>query len=281
MLELSAPAVHRFVAQRIANRQDAEDIAQQVLLQALAKLSTFRGRNFQAWIFTISRHLVIDHYRTRNRVQFVEVSEAASGEAEPALQTGSDQLHSVCDCRARLGRWVHCVTQRLRLEQQVAVLLSDVHGYSDKASAAELEMTLPSFKLLLHEARSILNAWSGGSCTLLAESKAEPIGLGRAGFHPHGARGNSQIGPCSPGAKDPGCVVPLGSTSQPPCAGGDRQATAPSACGGQHGGRAQLTACLGANCLAGANCRLGIKCCRRIPKLMELRARLLEPLVFD
>ena len=50
----------------------------------------------------------------------------------------------------QFSHWVVCITRHLRLDAQVAVLLADVHGFSDEDSAAELDMTLPSFKLLLH-----------------------------------------------------------------------------------------------------------------------------------
>jgi len=56
------------------------------------------------------------------------------------------------------------------------VLLADVHGHSDKSSAAQLDMTVPSFKLLLHGARSRLNKFSGGSCVLLSNSRSASAG---------------------------------------------------------------------------------------------------------
>ena len=57
-LKLSAAdtaGVHRFVARRVANHADAADIAQQTLLLACAKLSSCRGENLSAWLFTIAR----------------------------------------------------------------------------------------------------------------------------------------------------------------------------------------------------------------------------------
>jgi len=84
---IDAAEVHRFVARRVANHADAADIAQQTLLLACAKLSSCRGENLSAWLFTIARHLIVDHYRAKNRIQFVDVSPAALAETEPALRT--------------------------------------------------------------------------------------------------------------------------------------------------------------------------------------------------
>jgi hypothetical protein len=48
---------------------------------------------------------------------------------------------------------MECCTDGLPLEHQVAVLLADAYDYTDKDSAAMLRMSVPSFKLLLHDAR--------------------------------------------------------------------------------------------------------------------------------
>ena len=165
-----AAEVYRFVARRVANRTDAADIAQQTLLVACAKRDTCR-ENFSAWLLAIARHLIVDYYRTKNRFQFVEA--AALMETESALQTPLDSM-AVYECRERLREWVDCITHRLRLEEQVAVLLADVYDHSDKDSAAELRMTVPSFKLLLHGARTRLQKIVIGNRTLMPKTLAAP-----------------------------------------------------------------------------------------------------------
>ena len=168
-LDLSAAAVaevHRLVARRVSNLDDAADIAQQTLLQACAKRGTCRGENASAWLFTIARHLIVDHYRARSRFRFQEVG--ALADTEPALRTAPDAVLAICLHRERLNCWVNCISQRLRLEEQVAVLLADAYGHRDKDSAAVMGMSLPSFKLLLHGARARLNAIAGGNCALVS-----------------------------------------------------------------------------------------------------------------
>jgi RNA polymerase sigma-70 factor (ECF subfamily) len=164
--ELSAAdisGVYGFVARRVANRADAADIAQQTLLLACAKRGTWRGANLSAWLFAIARHLIVDHYRAKNRFQFVEVT--ALAETNSALQTPLD-TPAIYEHRERLTDWLDCVTRRLHLEEQAAVLLADVHAYRDKDSAAVLRMSVPSFKLLLHGARARLHEIAGGNSML-------------------------------------------------------------------------------------------------------------------
>lgn len=155
-IERASADVHRFVSQRVANRADAADISQEALLTACAKLNTFRGENFPAWLYAIARNLIIDYYRSQGRFQFVTVEPASEGETEPALRIPHDSVLAECEFRQRLNAWLDCCAKGLDLEQQVAVLQSDVYDYRDKDSAAMLRMSVPSFKLLLHGARARL-----------------------------------------------------------------------------------------------------------------------------
>ena len=192
-LESSASDLHRFVARRVANRVDAADIAQQTLLVACAKLDTCRSDDVLPWLFTIARHQIVDHYRARGRFRFVEADTLA--ETEPALQTRPDVVHSACECRQRLGTWLDCITRRLRLEEQVAVLLADVYGHRDKDSAELLQMSVPSFKLLLHGARARLREIAGGNCALVGPPSAFEVSTDRHGCAIARSRGGAPGAP--------------------------------------------------------------------------------------
>jgi RNA polymerase sigma factor (sigma-70 family) len=153
-----AADVHRFVARRVANFADAADIAQQTLLLACSKIHTCEGPNLSPWLFAIARNLIVDYYRARGRVSFVEV--AAVAETEPALRTRPGAALTTYENRQRLSGWLRRVT-RLHPEQQVALVLAEVYGHQDKESAALLRMSVPSFKLLLHGARARLAEIAG------------------------------------------------------------------------------------------------------------------------
>ncbi len=59
--------VYRFLRAQAASEEDAEDMTQQVFLQALDALSKYqeRGLPFAAWLFTISRNVANDVHRRR------------------------------------------------------------------------------------------------------------------------------------------------------------------------------------------------------------------------
>ena len=57
------------IAYKFVGKSDkAEDLAQDIFLKIYKSLDTFdRRANFQTWLFSISRNLCIDHYRTIRR----------------------------------------------------------------------------------------------------------------------------------------------------------------------------------------------------------------------
>lgn len=146
--------VHRQVAWRIKHAEDAADVAQQALLKAALKLSSFRGRNLRAWVFAITNNLIIDYYRARGRRVYVDVDVAET--TERVLRTEEQCVPENCDRSRQLQLWLLSLARLLALEEQVAVLMADIYGYRAKDSAPKLQITVPSYKLLLHDARAYL-----------------------------------------------------------------------------------------------------------------------------
>lgn len=59
--------IYRYVALRIGNKTEAEDVTQQVFLNALRSISSFKwkGAPFSTWLFRIAHNLVVDYLRKR------------------------------------------------------------------------------------------------------------------------------------------------------------------------------------------------------------------------
>ncbi|HEY1353228.1 MAG TPA: sigma-70 family RNA polymerase sigma factor [Ktedonobacteraceae bacterium] len=64
------PRVYHYVRARLETDEDAADLTQQIFLQALGALPTYRPRGapFVAWLFQIARHAVIDMHRRRKSI---------------------------------------------------------------------------------------------------------------------------------------------------------------------------------------------------------------------
>ncbi|MET9019809.1 sigma-70 family RNA polymerase sigma factor [Actinopolymorpha sp. NPDC004070] len=151
------PSVYRYVYYRVGTHALAEDITSETFLRALRSLGSFRwqGRDFGAWLVTIARNLVTDHFKSgRFRLEVVtgEILDSDSVTAGPeddvltrltnealveALrQLGPDQQEclvmrflngmSVAETAQSLGKSEGAVKQlQLRAVRNLAKLLPD------------------------------------------------------------------------------------------------------------------------------------------------------------
>jgi DNA-directed RNA polymerase specialized sigma24 family protein len=145
----------QFVSRRVGNADDAADIVQQTALLACTELRAGGIDNLPRWLCTVARHLIVDQYRSLKRFHYSRLGTTLA-ETEPNLRTRPDLALVVAEYHERLSVLLKRIACLGCLEYQVAVLLSDVYGYSDKRSAAELRMSVPCFKLMLHGARARL-----------------------------------------------------------------------------------------------------------------------------
>ena len=81
-------SIFRFVHARVGSTQLAEDLTSDTFLRALRSMHTFtwQGKDFGAWLTTIARNLIADHYKSR-RTQLEMVTDTPP---ERASQPGPD-----------------------------------------------------------------------------------------------------------------------------------------------------------------------------------------------
>jgi RNA polymerase sigma-70 factor (ECF subfamily) len=148
----------RFYRQ-LGDRQEAEDLAQDVFLRLYRNRKRYRPRaKFATWLFHIARNVARNALRTRRRKPLLPVAIAAGCDDElPALSSLTDE----CDTpsrpleRAELAGAVRIAVAMLIGRQRTAVELQfQDRSYSE--IAAELDMTPKAAKSLLYRARNQL-----------------------------------------------------------------------------------------------------------------------------
>ncbi|MDI6814611.1 MAG: sigma-70 family RNA polymerase sigma factor [Dehalococcoidales bacterium] len=80
--------IYRYVALRIGDKTEAEDVTQQVFLNALQSISSFRwkGIPFSAWLFRIAHNQVVDYLRKQTKQATVPLDESlVSSDSNPQL----------------------------------------------------------------------------------------------------------------------------------------------------------------------------------------------------
>ncbi len=64
--------IYNYIYYKTLDKDTAEDLVSQVFLKVLMNISKFHSDNFSAWIYTIARNIVIDHYRVNKETKNIE-----------------------------------------------------------------------------------------------------------------------------------------------------------------------------------------------------------------
>jgi RNA polymerase sigma-70 factor (ECF subfamily) len=116
------PLVYRYCALRLACPADAEDVASQIFVRALANLHAFDPRSrgaFRRWLFTIAHHEVASRYRYHARHPAIPLDDSherlATAESSPeqVAITAADAAHLVALVRELPPRLRDVVELRL------------------------------------------------------------------------------------------------------------------------------------------------------------------------
>ncbi|MCW8131289.1 MAG: sigma-70 family RNA polymerase sigma factor [Planctomycetota bacterium] len=95
LVDLHGPAVLRYLQSLTRYSADAEDLAQEALLQAYRGLHTFKdGTDFRAWILTIGYHAWVHAKRKRKPVTLGD-EEQIERIAAPEVRAESDWVETV------------------------------------------------------------------------------------------------------------------------------------------------------------------------------------------
>lgn len=142
-----ADTVYRYIFYRVGSRATAEDLTSETFLRALRRISTFtwQGRDFGAWLVTIARNLVADHFKSsrfRLEVMTGEMLDANEVERSPedsVLETLSNET-------------LLTAVQQLNSQQQECVTLRFLQGLTVAETARVMRKNEGAIKTLQYRA---------------------------------------------------------------------------------------------------------------------------------
>lgn len=82
--------IYRYIVLKIGDRTEAEDMTQQVFLNVLKSISSYKwkGLPFSAWLFRIAHNQVVDYFRKKSKQATVPLNESlAAGDSDPGQVT--------------------------------------------------------------------------------------------------------------------------------------------------------------------------------------------------
>jgi RNA polymerase sigma factor (sigma-70 family) len=142
---------------------DAQDLTQEVFIKMYRTLNTYdmdRGA-FMTWVTTITRNLLVDHFRRTKQERMTDSLDAAPSEHEDAIPLTQqiEDKKALPDSRVQsreTGETVHHALQKLSPELREAVILRDLEDMDYKEIAAVLKVPEGTVKSRINRGRAEL-----------------------------------------------------------------------------------------------------------------------------
>jgi RNA polymerase sigma-70 factor (ECF subfamily) len=147
----------------VGNKEEAEDLAQEVFLRVYRVRKKYRPRaKFSTWLFTIANNLALNALRSRQRKPAVRLDVRDSGPlgprpAEQLVLDRTDQPGDRMD-QQELAAVIHQALEGLNERQRMAVLLNKFEDMNYAEIAEVMDLTTKAVKSLLSRARQNLRA---------------------------------------------------------------------------------------------------------------------------
>ncbi len=145
MLAELLPKLRRFLATRVANEADVDELAQEVLLRIHKGAGQLSDETrVHGWIWQIARNAVIDHYRRTNSRE-VSIDDRDFEAGEPSN-----------DVQEIVESWLAPMIAALPDGYREAVHLSEIEGLAQSEVAERLSISLSGAKSRVQRGRAKL-----------------------------------------------------------------------------------------------------------------------------
>jgi RNA polymerase sigma-70 factor (ECF subfamily) len=143
--------VFRFIYFRVGNRPLAEDLTSDTFLRALKRIGSFtwQGRDLGAWLVTIARNLVADHFKSGRYRLEVATGDVLESDREDRGPEGSPEA-AVVDHITNVT--LLTAVKQLNPEQQECIVLRFLQGFSVAETAQAMGKNEGAIKALQYRA---------------------------------------------------------------------------------------------------------------------------------
>ncbi len=139
--------IYSYIYRRTGSPSLAEDLTGQVFLKMLEAIQAQKSwrSSFSGWLYRIAHNLVIDHYRRRERRQYVSMEDA------PNLKSEKNDPVTAAEINLDAER-LRSAIQRLTEEQAQVISLRFLEGYNINEVATMMDKTEGAVKALQYRA---------------------------------------------------------------------------------------------------------------------------------
>jgi RNA polymerase sigma-70 factor (ECF subfamily) len=164
LAEQYSSKIYQLAFRYLRNKEDAEEITQDVLFKVYRKVGAFRGdAQLSSWIYRITFNAAMSRLRTARyqRTQDEERQHVQNADGEPIAESRPDvadwsQMADETVLRSQLRNRVMSAILALPAIYRAPVMLRDIQGMSTEEASAMLKVKDQTLKSRLHRGRLIL-----------------------------------------------------------------------------------------------------------------------------
>ena len=173
------PQLKSYIYRLMANRNEMEDLVQDVFILAFENVKSFKGEaSLKSWVFTIATHEAFKVLKKKKRWRedtLLLVRDFAHRHdpiMESLERTHREDPFGKFEIKEHIDYCFTCLSRTLPLEQQVALILKDVYDFDVKETAQIMDKTPGVVKHLLHDARKMMVTVFDNQCALVSGTGA-------------------------------------------------------------------------------------------------------------
>lgn len=158
--------LEKFIARRVSNPHDAEDLLQEVFVKISQSLDTLKDQEkIHAWIYQIARNVIVDYYRSGKTFAELpeDLAEGAGGVLGPSAEGGAG---AGGNANAEMAGCLTGMVQQLPEKYREAILLTEFENLTQKALAERLGLSVSGAKSRVQRARKLLKDMMLDCCRL-------------------------------------------------------------------------------------------------------------------
>jgi RNA polymerase sigma-70 factor, ECF subfamily len=156
--------IYQLAFRYLRNKEDAEEITQDVLFKVFRKVGAFRGdAALSSWIYRITFNSAMSRLRTakyqRTQAEETQLTTSDGDEVAPASRRDVADWSDMADervLRSQLRRRIFSAVLALPAIYRAPVVLRDLQGMSTEEASAMLRVKDQTLKSRLHRGRLIL-----------------------------------------------------------------------------------------------------------------------------
>lgn len=169
-----------FIAKRVGNDAEAEDLLQEVFVRVHRHLDQLKEpERLTSWVFQITRHAIIDYYRApgRRRELLVGLADALEGQQADARADGQASLDQASG--SELSGCLQPMLARLSEEYRQAIRLVELEGLTHQEAADRLGLSLSGMKSRVQRGRRQLKELLDHCCVIELDGRRGVIDFER------------------------------------------------------------------------------------------------------